>query len=398
MSTPTSGNRRFYGRLEAMRGIAALGVAICHSFIWLPVYGVDTAGHTLWQVHGIQATVSRSIMAITNGSAAVDIFFVLSGFVLALSLEGKSISLGEWARFSLKRLFRIVPALLVSFAFIGCLLQLRLALHLFPAGVDWYDGWKFTFLTFRWLMNNVLFIASDLNPPSWTLRVEVMVALIFPAAVLLARRLGPLVNILLCVILAVSVNFAFPPEGRRVWFYFGFLFFMGIIAFMYGQALVKLLGRHIRLLALGSLALILVPGSITLLHYLAADISIGLGAAGLIVVLSSDNAVRGSAWLDTTLPRFLGRISFSFYLLHYPILYAVVLWLTNRVGSEVTARYPTPLCAACAVVSLAICIPLSWAMYSTIERPFTTLGRRLAHGVWPNHARSTTTRSPASLP
>lgn len=348
----------------------------------MDIAGDPVSGRTIFEVHGIQATFSRLIMAITNGSAAVDVFFVLSGFVLAKSLEGQEISITGWVRFVVRRLFRILPALLASFVFIGALLEVRSAFRLFSSGHDWYEQWHFTTLKWNWLVQNALLMTSSLNPPSWTLRVEVLSAFVFPVAILIVRRLGLAANSLLWVALAFACDHFFPPHGERAWFYFGFLFLIGVNCASYGKALIdRIPERSSPWVVACSLALVMAPGFMTLQHRIAGDISIGLGASGLIAILASDRSCRGLGWLGSRTARFLGKISFSFYLLHYAILYAVSLWLTDWMGAYITARFPSLVFTASALISIVICIPLAWGMYKWIERPFTSFGRNLANRI-----------------
>src|ERR1700722_17245824 len=107
--------REFIVALESLRGIAALSVALYHSFHLIPILGVRVYDHRLWDVPSAQALLIRLIMVLFNGSAAVSLFFVLSGFVLALSLRRDKLSLPVkgWA-FLLRRFIRIYPSLAIN--------------------------------------------------------------------------------------------------------------------------------------------------------------------------------------------------------------------------------------------------------------------------------------------
>jgi peptidoglycan/LPS O-acetylase OafA/YrhL len=88
--------RQFLPRLEALRGLAALTVALVHVTLpWLTVRprGVlDEAG-------------MLALKAMSNGFGAVVAFFVISGFVLARSLDRDF----DPRRFVRARIFRLYP-------------------------------------------------------------------------------------------------------------------------------------------------------------------------------------------------------------------------------------------------------------------------------------------------
>src|SRR2546423_4582644 len=102
MNGPSLKPAYFSSRLEALRGVAAVMVAVWHTFAIFPG-------------NGLQAATIEWIRRLINGNAAVTLFFVLSGYVLGLSLRkvngcsGKQI-LG----FSARRVFRIYPAFLFA--------------------------------------------------------------------------------------------------------------------------------------------------------------------------------------------------------------------------------------------------------------------------------------------
>jgi len=107
--------RNFIVGLESIRGLAALSVALFHSFHLLPVDGIRVYDITLWNAPSTDGLLMRLIMIPFNGGAAVSLFFVLSGFVLALSLrrDNRALELKAWA-FVLRRFFGIYPALAIN--------------------------------------------------------------------------------------------------------------------------------------------------------------------------------------------------------------------------------------------------------------------------------------------
>ena len=82
-------SRQFYPRLEALRGVAALMVALFH--VGQTPY-VDDTGTARKLIDPVLKTVewtwaAQAARIVGNGPGAVIIFFVLSGFVLTLLLQ-----------------------------------------------------------------------------------------------------------------------------------------------------------------------------------------------------------------------------------------------------------------------------------------------------------------------
>ena len=139
---------KFLPRIESLRGIAALAVVGYHvngQWSELPAYG------------RFDSFVSRLIAASSNGTGAVVTFFVLSGFVLARSLDANS----DPVRFFRSRLFRLFPA---AIAVVALLTLLHWQFGLFV-------GYEASFDPLSVLLN-LLLIRSDINGVMWSMTVE----------------------------------------------------------------------------------------------------------------------------------------------------------------------------------------------------------------------------------
>jgi len=92
------------------------------------------------------------------------------------------------------------------------------------------------------------------------------------------------------------------------------------------------------------------------------DWSVVAGAAGLIVfAISSESAKK---WLQKSVPQFLGRISYSLYLLHTTVLFVLT--------TTVFGKMPRP-CFIALYVSIALI--LSALFNHLVEQPFIRLSR-----------------------
>jgi peptidoglycan/LPS O-acetylase OafA/YrhL len=100
-----------FTNLETLRGLAALMVAVAHSFIALTFGGIDQLwGRPVWSIPigQVDTFIASLILAFANGGAAVTIFFILSGVVLGLSLDLSAIQnnlLKRYINFLIKRIF-----------------------------------------------------------------------------------------------------------------------------------------------------------------------------------------------------------------------------------------------------------------------------------------------------
>src|SRR5262245_4346370 len=103
--SPVRARTTFFPELEAARGLAALIVVIFHVFVTLE------PKRQVFETHGLAQAISNfALTALFNGSGAVTFFFVLSGFVLGISLDRfNGVTLAGCTEFVVRRLFRIMP-------------------------------------------------------------------------------------------------------------------------------------------------------------------------------------------------------------------------------------------------------------------------------------------------
>jgi len=94
------------------------------------------------------------------------------------------------------------------------------------------------------------------------------------------------------------------------------------------------------------------------------DMPVVLGAAGLLLL--GLNSVKASRALNSVVPTFLGRISYSLYLVHGTVLFATAAVLQNKVSHPVffLIYFPTA-------------ILLSWGFYVSVESPFMVMSRNV---------------------
>jgi peptidoglycan/LPS O-acetylase OafA/YrhL len=238
------------------------------------------------------------------GWTGVDVFFVISGFIIPSSLYRSGYRLKNFPTFLLKRIIRLDPPYLVSIILV---ILVGYALTFAPH----YEGEPFQVGAARLLLHlgylNVLAGYEWLNPVYWTLAIEfqyyLLMGLSFPL-VASPRRWQRLFFFVALGLLAWVVTF-----GGFI-FHFIFLFFMGISLFQHRAGLTGR-GELWLLLALFTCGALLTVGT-------AATLA-GLAGVGGIIFLRLKNRFLF----------FLGSISYSLYLIHPPVA-KVVFTLGRR--------------------------------------------------------------------
>jgi peptidoglycan/LPS O-acetylase OafA/YrhL len=300
-------------------------------------------------------------MGISNGVGAVVAFFVLSGFVLARSLERNP----DPARYFRNRLFRLFPA---AIAVVGLLTALQ---YLFGIHV----GFKGSFDPINVVLN-MLMIKSDINSPMWSMTVECFATPLILLSVLLFQRYGALP---LPAMIAIMFGLSF--WGPYVHALGGatnlaalYAFVAGVLVHCYGERIAAVTGpRRAGLVALVAILMFCICGSkkqtapILMLECLSAATFVAL------VVWQPASKVFNP--LDFKLVRFYGRISYSLYLLHMlGVSFAFRLFDASSLGYSGPSAFAVSVLTTFASVLLVT--PLAYLTWRFIEVPFIALGSR----------------------
>ncbi len=265
--------------IEALRGLAAFSVAWFHF----------TNGGGLLQAGWLKSSGAY-------GWLGVDVFFVISGFIIPYSLYHARYRVAPDAgRFLLKRVIRLDPPYLAALALTILLWYASAATPGFKGSVPDLDpivllahlGYLNAFLGYPWLI-----------PVLWSLAIEfqfyILMSLIFP--LVLSASMPVRFSTLACL---CALAFAI-PNGALMFHYMG-LFAFGILT----------CGKHTGITSLRAyLCLLPLAFGVTV-----ASIGLASAIAGLLACL---------AIAFVRMPRiaplaFAGTISYSLYLLHVPV-------------------------------------------------------------------------------
>ena len=177
--------RPFMPELDSLRGVAVLAVLFYHGFYW----GIDLS-------HFSHAK-KMFLTAMWTGRLGVNLFFVLSGFLITGLLVDSRDRQDYYRRFYVRRILRIVPAYLLTLA----ILLISRAAPL-----------NFVILSLLYLSNlTPLFGVAIAYPVLWSLAVEEHFYLIWPAIV---RKISNRALMAVCVLIIVA-----SPLLRLISFY-----------------------------------------------------------------------------------------------------------------------------------------------------------------------------------
>ncbi len=309
------------------------------------------------------------------GYLGVDFFFILSGFIIARQYEaGIAMRTVSFRTFAIRRLARLYPLYIVS---IGA--ALLIDHYMIPWNsplkiIDFGMGPNFV----AWILAQLTMTGSithmaQPNGPIWSVSAEWIVNLAFFALVWHYRRIS---TILLWLIVgftaAYLINISphsletpthFVPIGRSI---LGFCF--GWLIFRYHQRLprIPVIFLYPLEIALLIATLMLASNHQALLVY-GVDYMFQLVLIPLLLVVSLYRFGLICFIFSLPVMTFLGRISYSIYLLHYPLTYFMV-----HTQSILAIGYPW-----LGVYYVASLLVLSVLSYLFIETPGRWLGRKL---------------------
>jgi peptidoglycan/LPS O-acetylase OafA/YrhL len=317
-----------YVQLDSLRGLAACTVVLCHATNLLPAVFDDPS--RLWWLTQTPSALLRA------GAAAVDFFFVLSGFVLVLPFLKGPVS---YPAFVFRRVCRIwIPYMVAMTVAVAC------AIWFHPTPVSGLSQWAnqpIAFPSGRLMLNQILLVgvyhSDTYDPVVWSLVYEMRISLVFPLLVLLLRLgawwrvLGAAAALSAAELVVERLPFWSGSEDLPMTLNFAALFVLGMLLARDMPKLRTLYGRlspwtkallWVTMLACFTHPVWLLPHS-RLQHVpLYRD---GLTAAGVsICIFFALSPTRFSAWLASKPLVFLGRISYSVYLYHAVILLSLV--------------------------------------------------------------------------
>ncbi len=375
-------NRNFSLGLAGLRGFAAVAVVIYHVFHVLPIAGIDGPQEIMVDVFYGPLLAQHVFLGFFNGRGAVTLFFVLSGCVLALSLDRQPrFGLRDMGGYLVRRGFRLYP-LLIFAASLGAMLQYFMqpgAIEAVSRWVNWHYNVPNHDLPREWLLN-ALGVSDTLNSPAWSIRVELLASLIFPVLYLLSLHPWRAAASGVCF---VGLMFVLPGNPHRYLLMniFTFSFFLGALIPRYGALVANWYGKRDRRGRLLILAATVLPFMFA--RRLIEPSTFAPPPVVLIETLCSAMIVTLVLYrpappiLTRPFAQILGRVSYGIYLLHLIVLFALV-HIFFPVIPPLEAAGAVPITVFLCIATLAITVAASFATYELLEAPFQRAGSRAA--------------------
>ena len=347
------GGSRALPSIQILRAVAALGVLFHHT------------AHEVAAKTGVTVSFGELVV----GAGGVDLFFVISGFVMVYASERLFAQPGATRVFFLRRLARIVPlywaatAILVGYIYV--------AHRIFPPPFVTTEGVIASFLFIPYPLPSGLM--APVHALGWTLNYEMFFYAVFALAIMLPRR-GAVFAITALFALLVSLGLLIRlPQPFAFWFspiILEFCFGMLIArAYLDGRRLSLWNALLLTLAALGAYVISACTGPFVAWRWLEWGVPGAMLVAAFTLVKRPPPAGPVSRAMG-----FLGDASYSLYLVHGIVIPAV---------RRVMPSLDTPLMPwLYALVLIGGSIAAAACSYLWFERPITrTLQRWIGRSV-----------------
>lgn len=366
--------------LDGLRGVAALIVVFYH----LSLVARPEVSQTAWA-----ALTQSPVKLMFAGTEWVLVFFALSGLVVTLPALRPGF---DWVRYYPTRFLRLFLPV------VGALALAAVLIAVFPRDPStmpegsWMRDAQATEVTVPAFLReaSLLQVSYDINNALWSLRWELFFSLLLPVFVWLAVR-GRRHWVVLATVSAVA-TVAGRVLGIDALVYYP-VFLLGALAAVRIDAL-RQMARTVRARwlwpSLGAIAGMLLIASWLARPFVGGGTVAGAALWGLAGIGAALGVVLAIVWpglrrlLERPAMLWLGRISFSLYLVHAPLI-GTVGYLVGPERWWLTA-----------LVALPLSVGVAYVFYRWIERPAHRLARAGGERISSFARRSASAPAPAS--
>jgi len=361
--------------LDAMRGLAALTVVLGHV-----LSSIFPTGNFLldW----------TPLYIVCSSHEAVIFFFLLSGYVLTHQYNnGKAFNY---------KFFLIGRILRVYFPYLVALTLSIILFHFFKGDLHTHynnfikSQWHFI-ISGNLILNHIIllgnFKSDTINVVIWSLVHEMRVSLIFPLILLLLKlkwqtviTIALIISIVACFGIVHNIN---PSQGFNNSYLYTCHYFS---IFLIGALLAKFQNRLVNLYTNLSIRLKAALLTLALLVYTLSHLTLNVlnfihfketlkysflfadwqtVIASCYMMTAAISLAGTKTWLEAKLPLFFGKISYSLYLLHVPVIY-----VTYKILPHVYFPLALTIGSICSFI-------LAIAFNKAVELPAAAIGRNI---------------------
>lgn len=325
--------------INALRAIAALMVCVFH-FSWHK----DDSGRLYDEMNPIMYYGWQ-------GHIGVYVFFVISGFVIPLSMWYSRYHLYNFFRFIAKRMARLHPPFVATLIIMAIMAICFAIKDGEPIIADWSRIWHNFFLTAKF------FDEDWYQDVYWTLAIEfqyyLLIGLLFPLFVL--KRMW--ISVLLFVPFILSAHLFDHSTGKHVIFYHAPVFAMGIALFLF----------HVKKINGLVLVLIIAASMIDIRYEISPEVAVACSITAY--------AIAATNWHSKVFD-FLGKISYSLYLIH-GLTGGQFLYFTAKYGESFWSQ------TLLLIAAIGVSVFFSWIFYRVIEEPSIQWSQRIKYKAKP---------------
>jgi peptidoglycan/LPS O-acetylase OafA/YrhL len=329
--------------VDGLRGLAALTIVLPHA--WVLFAGVI-------QPRGWRNTIVFDVRI--YAVLAVQVFFVLSGFVIAFTLRDARVTPALLGRFLLRRSIRLDPPYAVSMLIcLGMMAALGGWHTLPPARVV---------LAHLFYLQDLLGFGEPINHICWTLCIEIQMYLFFCAAIGLIQAVRLDYHVVLTAVAMLALGWPlglFPSPLGRFFLANEYCFLAGAVAWWWNERSIP------RWLVLMSAGTFVVAGA----WHFDINICVAFATAGLLALAGSMGKLN--SWLKAKPWQFFGAVSYALYLTHQPVC-DLAARLQRRSGFSSAGG------GLCFLVLVYLAsLALAYLLRITVELPSIRLSHRL---------------------
>jgi peptidoglycan/LPS O-acetylase OafA/YrhL len=326
--------------------------------------------------------LSAASVQLTGGFIGVDLFFVVSGYLITglLIRERERNGRISFSRFYARRVRRIMPAAAVTLLI--CLPFANTLVTLVDRSSVMQDAASaaLSIANVRFQLTTDYFNPVNYSPflHFWSLGVEEQFYFVWPALMAVAAwkapRIGSGLALGFIVVVSLAASIVVSNENATNAFYMlptraWQLASGGLLAVWTGsldslpRALRSLFGALLSVAGWAALAVLLAAAylidSQTTLY--PGTVAIWPTLAGVVLLASGPRPFGPGLILRLPPVRLIGKISYSLYLWHWPILILGGMWLAGPTGTITPAQ---------AIALALVAVPVSWVSWFLVEEPF----------------------------